>query len=313
MSQAPTTSRSGRSDREPHRSYSVDGHPMVAAALAPGLHIVSTPIGNLGDITLRALATLAAADLIACEDTRVTRKLLDRYAIAVSLTPYHDHNAATARPKLLQKLAEGAAIALVSDAGTPLISDPGYKLVRAAQEAGHTVTAIPGASSTLAALTVSGLPSDQFFFAGFLPPKQAARRARIAELERMPATLILFETGPRIAETMTDLAAAFGQREAAVCRELTKLHEEIRRGPLATLARESAEQETRGEFVLVIAPPPAAAPPGEDDTDALLRAALARTSLKDAVGEVAVATGLSRRTLYQRALALAEEKTQEGE
>ncbi len=313
MSQARTTDRSGHGDREPHRSYSIDGHPVVAAPLAPGLHIVSTPIGNLGDITLRALATLAAADLIACEDTRVTRKLLDRYAIAVPLTPYHDHNAATARPKLLQKLAEGAAIALVSDAGTPLISDPGYKLVRAAQEAGHTVTAIPGASSTLAALTVSGLPSDQFFFAGFLPPKQAARRARIAELERMPATLILFETGPRIAETMTDLAAAFGEREAAVCRELTKLHEEIRRGPLATLARESAEQETRGEFVLVIAPPPAAAPPGEDDTDALLRAALARTSLKDAVGEVAVATGLSRRTLYQRALALAEEKTQEDE
>jgi len=286
---------------------------MAAAALAPGLHIVSTPIGNLGDITLRALATLAAADLIACEDTRVTRKLLDRYAIAVPLTPYHDHNAATARPRLLQKLAAGAAVALVSDAGTPLISDPGYKLVRAAQEAGHAVTAIPGASSALAALTVSGLPSDQFFFAGFLPTKQTARRARIAELARLPATLILFEAGPRIAETLTDLAAVFGERDAAVCRELTKLHEEIRRGPLARLAGEGAEQETRGEFVVVIAPPPAAAPPAEDDTDALLRAALARTSLKDAVGEVAVATGLPRRTLYQRALALSEEKIREDE
>jgi 16S rRNA (cytidine1402-2'-O)-methyltransferase len=311
MSQARTTSPSGRDDQEPRRRYSLDGHIIAAAALAPGLHIVSTPIGNLGDITLRALATLAAADLIACEDTRVTRKLLDRYAIAAPLTPYHDHNAATARPKLLQKLADGAAVALVSDAGTPLISDPGYKLVRAAQEAGHAVTAIPGASSALAALTVSGLPSDQFFFAGFLPSKQTARRARIAELARVPATLILFEAGPRIAETLTDLAAGFGERDAAVCRELTKLHEEIRRGPLARLAGEGAEQETRGEFVVVIAPPPAAAPPAEDDTDALLRAALARTSLKDAVGEVAVATGLPRRTLYQRALALAEEKIRE--
>jgi 16S rRNA (cytidine1402-2'-O)-methyltransferase len=311
MSQAHT-SPAKRADR-PRRSYSLDGHLLEAAPISPGLHIVSTPIGNLGDITLRALATLAAADLIACEDTRVTRKLLDRYAIAAPLAPYHDHNAATARPRLLQKLAEGAAIALVSDAGTPLISDPGYKLVRAAQEAGHSVVAIPGASSILAALTVAGLPTDAFFFAGFLPPKQAARRARIAELARVPATLIVFEAGPRLAETLADLAAAFGEREAAVCRELTKLHEEVRRGPLATLARESAERETRGEFVLVIAPPMAAAQPSEDDADALLRAALARTSLKDAVGEVAVATGLPRRTLYQRALALAEEKSREAE
>jgi 16S rRNA (cytidine1402-2'-O)-methyltransferase len=312
MSQAHHTSPAGRADR-PRRSYSLDGHRLEAAPIAPGLHIVSTPIGNLGDITLRALATLAAADLIACEDTRVTRKLLDRYAITAPLAPYHDHNAATARPKLLQKLAEGAAIALVSDAGTPLISDPGYKLVRAAQEAGHTVVATPGASSILAALTVAGLPTDAFFFAGFLPPKQAARRARIAELARAPATLVVFETGPRLAETLADLAAAFGEREAAVCRELTKLHEEVRRGPLATLSRESVEQETRGEFVLVIAPPMAAAQPSEDDADALLRAALARTSLKDAVGEVAVATGLPRRMLYQRALALAEEKRREAE
>jgi 16S rRNA (cytidine1402-2'-O)-methyltransferase len=274
---------------------------------------VSTPIGNLGDITVRALSTLAAADLIACEDTRVTRKLLDRYAIATPVTPYHDHNAATARPKLLQRLAEGVAIALVSDAGTPLISDPGYKLVRAAQEAGHAVTAIPGPSSILAALTVSGLPTDQFFFAGFLPPKQTARRARIAEFARVPATLIVFETGRRLAETLADLAAALGEREAAICRELTKLHEEVRRGPLATLAHKSAEQETRGEFVLVIAPPVATVRPSEDDADALLRAALARTSLKDAVGEVAVATGLPRRTLYQRALVLVEEKDREAE
>jgi 16S rRNA (cytidine1402-2'-O)-methyltransferase len=295
------------------RSYRIDGHRMEAAPIAPGLHIVSTPIGNLGDVTLRALSTLAAADLIACEDTRVTRKLLDRYAIAAPLTPYHDYNAATARPKLLQRLAEGAAIALVSDAGTPLISDPGYKLVRAVAEAGHAVTAIPGASSVLTALTVAGLPTDQFFFAGFLPPKLGARRARIAELARLPATLVLFETGPRLADTLADLAAGLGDREAAVCRELTKLHEEIRRLPLATLAQASAEQETRGEFVLVIAPPLAAALPSEDDADALLRAALARTSLKDAVAEVAVATGLPRRTLYQQALALADAKKPETE
>ena len=216
---------------------SLDGHASRSPRLAPGLHIVATPIGNLGDITLRALATLAGADLIACEDTRVTRKLLDRYGIATPLTPYHDHNAAKARPALLRRLAEGAAIALVSDAGTPLISDPGFKLVRAAQEAGHPVTALPGASAVLAALAVAGLPTDQFFFAGFLPPKQAARRARIAELARIPATLVLFETGPRLAATLADLAAGLGRREAAVCRELTKLHEEVRRGDLATLAQ----------------------------------------------------------------------------
>ena len=189
------------------------------------------------------MQTLAGADLIACEDTRVTRKLLDRYGIVTPLTPYHEHNAAKARPMLLRRLAEGAAIALVSDAGTPLISDPGYKLVRAAQEAGHAVTALPGASALLAALTVAGLPTDQFFFAGFLPPKEAARRARIAELARIPATLVLFEAGPRLAATLADLAAGLGgQREAALCRELTKLHEEVRRGDLATLAQSLRRQ-----------------------------------------------------------------------
>ena len=208
---------------------------------------------------------------------------------------------------LLRRLAEGAAIALVSDAGTPLVSDPGFKLVRAAQEAGHPVTALPGASATLAALTVAGLPTDQFFFAGFLPPKQAARRARIAELGRIPATLVLFETGPRLAATLADLAAGLGPREAAICRELTKLHEEIRRGELAALAQELSGNEPRGEIVVVVAPPPAAAQPSASETDTLLRAALARVSLKDAVGEVADVTGMPRRELYQRALLLAKE------
>jgi 16S rRNA (cytidine1402-2'-O)-methyltransferase len=295
--------RPGRALR-PHGHYVLHGQSFAADGIAPGLHIVSTPIGNLGDITLRALGTLAAADLIACEDTRVTRKLIDRYVIATPLTPYHDHNAAAARPKLLQRLADGAAIALVSDAGTPLLSDPGFKLVRAAQEAGHSVTALPGASAPLAALVLAGLPTDEFFFAGFLPAKQAARRARIAELAAIPATLVLFETAPRIAAALGDLAAGLGHREAAVCRELTKLHEEVHRGDLASLAQSFGEAETRGEIVLVVAPPAAAPPADIGDADPLLRAALKRASLKDAVSEVAEATGLPRREVYQRALAL---------
>ena len=289
------------------RRYRLAGRLVDVARLAPGLHIVATPIGNLGDITLRALEALAGADLIACEDTRVTRKLLDRYGIARPLTPYHEHNAAKARPVLLRRLAAGAAIALVSDAGTPLISDPGFKLVRAVQEAGHAVTALPGASALLAGLTVAGLPTDRFLFAGFLPPKQAARRATIAELARIPATLVLFESGPRLAATLADLAAGLGERrEAALCRELTKLHEEIRRGDLAMLAAAFRDNAPRGEIVLVIAPPQAPQRVSTAATENLLREALTRVSLKDAVGEVAAATGLPRREIYQRALALVE-------
>jgi 16S rRNA (cytidine1402-2'-O)-methyltransferase len=302
----------GHQDRV-QRHFAVDGQATEVARIAPGLHIVATPIGNLGDITLRALQTLAGADVIACEDTRVTRKLVDRYAIATPLTPYHDHNAEKARPMLLRRLGEGAAIALVSDAGTPLVSDPGFKLVRAAHDAGYTVTALPGASAMLAALTVAGLPTDQFFFGGFLPPKEAARRSRIAELGRIPATLVLFETGPRLAATLTDLAAGLGPREATVCRELTKLHEEIRRGDLATLAQNCADSELRGEIVVVIAPPQAPTQASASETDTLLRAALGRVSLKDAVGEVAEVTGLPRRELYQRALVLAKETPQDAQ
>ena len=295
------------------RHYVLAGHSIEAGRIAAGLHIVATPIGNLGDISLRALTTLAGVDMIACEDTRVTRKLLDRYAIETPLTPYHDHNAAVARPKLLRRLAEGTSIALVSDAGTPLVSDPGYKLVREAQQAGHVVTTLPGASAVLTALTLAGLPTDQFLFAGFLPPKQAARRGRIAELARVQATLVLFETGPRVATALADLADGLGHREAALCRELTKLHEEIRRGDLASLAQGCATAEVRGEIVLVIAPPTAVERPSADDADALLRRALSRVSLKDAVGEVAVATGLPRRELYQRALVLAKEEHHESD
>jgi 16S rRNA (cytidine1402-2'-O)-methyltransferase len=236
--------------------------------------------------------------------------LLDRYGIGTPLTPYHDHNAAKARPMLLRRLADGGAIALISDAGTPLISDPGYKLVRAAQDAGHVVTALPGASALLTALSVAGLPTDQFFFAGFLPPKQAARRGRIAELSRIPATLVLFETGPRLAATLGDLAAGLGNREAAMCRELTKLHEEILRADLEALGRACAANEPRGEIVVVIAPPQAPERPSLSDTETMLREALTRVSLKDAVGEVAEATGLPRRDVYQRALALAKQTRQ---
>jgi 16S rRNA (cytidine1402-2'-O)-methyltransferase len=287
------------------RSFAVAGHEIAAPSLAGGLYLVATPIGNLGDISLRALQALAAADLICCEDTRVTRKLLDHYAIATSLTPYHEHNAAVARPKILERLAAGDAIALVSDAGTPLISDPGYKLVREASQAGHMVTAVPGASAVLTALSLAALPTDRFFFEGFLPPKQVARQKRIAELVRIPASLVLFESGPRLAEALADLAAGLGEREAAVCRELTKLHEEVRRSDLLSLAQDYAQgAETRGEMVIVIAPPQEQQ---AEDIDALLRNALARVSVKDAVGEVALATGRSKREVYQRALELNDE------
>ncbi len=286
------------------------GRDVEVPALAAGLHIVATPIGNLGDITLRALEALAGADVIACEDTRVTRKLLDRYGIATPLTPYHDHNAAEARPKILARLSRGEAVALVSDAGTPLVSDPGFKLVRAAREAGYTVTALPGASATLAALSSAGLPTDRFFFEGFLPPKEAARRTRIGELKRIPATLVLFETGPRLAAALADLAEGLGAREAAICRELTKLHEEVRRGDLAELAKHYADaDDPRGEIVIVIAPPAEEmAQASDDDVDEMLRQAFIRVSVKDAVSEVANATGLPRRDIYQRALALAKEE-----
>lgn len=270
------------------------------------LYLVATPIGNLADITLRALDVLAGCDIIACEDTRVTRKLVERYGISTPLIPYHEHNAAEARPKILARLERKEAVALVSDAGTPLISDPGYKLVRAAQEAGHAVVAIPGASSVLAALSVAGLPTDRFFFEGFLPPKQTARQKRIAALASIPATLVLFESGPRLADALTDLAAGLGPRPAAVCRELTKLHEEVRRSDLTVLAHQYSQgAELRGEIAIVVAPPPETET-AVADIDGMLRQALARVSLKDAVGEVALASGHSRREVYQRALALSK-------
>ena len=291
------------------RRFVIAGQDFQAPRQGPGLYLVATPIGNLRDITIRALETLAGADVIACEDTRVTRKLLDHYGIATSLTPYHDHNAASARPKLLSRMASGQAVALVSDAGTPMISDPGFKLVRAARDAGHIVTSLPGPSASLAALTNAGLPTDRFFFEGFLPAKAGQRKERIGELARIPATLVLFESGPRLADTLTALASGFGERQAAICRELTKLHEEVRADTLSQLAHDYAQgRETRGEIVIVIAPPPDEAPPDANELDAIIRGSLKRLSLKDAVSEIAQSTGVPRREVYQRALILAKEK-----
>lgn len=273
--------------------------------LAPGLYLVATPIGNLADITLRALAVLRAADLIACEDTRVSDTLLRRYGIATPRRAYHEHNAERQRPRLLARLAAGAAIALISDAGTPLVSDPGFKLARAAIAAGVPVTALPGPSAPLAALVLSGLPSDRFLFAGFLPAKTTARRRTLAELAAVPASLVLLETAPRLAAALADMAAALGDRPAAVARELTKLHEEVRRGRLGELAAHyRTAGPPKGELVVVIAPPEAAAP-APDAIDAALDAALVRMSLKDATLAVAQSLGLPRRTVYARALARA--------
>src|SRR3984957_982952 len=232
------------------RTFSIGGHILTAPKAVPGLHLVATPIGNLGDITLRALETLAGVDIIACEDTRITRRLTERYAISAQLKQYHEHNAALARPKILERLAQGASIALVSDAGTPLISDPGFKLVREACAAGHSVIALPGPSSVLAALSVAALPTDRFFFEGFLPHKETARRTRLTELARIDATLVMFDSGSRVQDTLADLAAILGDRDAAICREMTKLHEDIKRGPLPQLARSADTLETGGEFVL---------------------------------------------------------------
>src|SRR5260370_5721618 len=218
------------------RIFSVGGHILTAPKAAPGLHLVATPIGHLGDITVRALETLAGVDIIACEDTRITRRLTERFGIAAELKPYHEHNAAIARPKILERLAQGASIALVSDAGTPLISDPGFKLVREACAAGHSVIALPGPSSVLTALSVAALPTDRFFFEGFLPAKETARRARLVELKRIDATLVMFESGNRVQDSLRDLADLLGPREASICREMTKIHEDIRRAPLAQLA-----------------------------------------------------------------------------
>ena len=271
--------------------------------LAPGLYLVATPIGNLRDITLRALDVLGAADLVLAEDTRVSGKLLAAHGVSARLRRYDEHAAAQARPKILAALAGGARIALISDAGTPLISDPGYRLVREATAQGSAVFPIPGPSATLAALAVAGLPTDRFLFAGFPPPKTAARRAFLSELAPIRATLIFFEGGPRLAASLIDMAAVFGPREAAVARELTKLHETVVRGTLDALAADPRFAAPRGEIVVLVGPgSERAATP--DEADAALLDALTRAGPAEAASEVAKALGLRRRDLYARALTL---------
>jgi 16S rRNA (cytidine1402-2'-O)-methyltransferase len=292
-----------------HGSYVAFGLRAEAEPIAPGLHVVATPIGNLRDITLRALATLAAADAVIAEDTRVSRNLLAHYGIATPLVAYHEHNAETMRPLLLARLKKGERLALISDAGTPLVSDPGFKLVGEALAAGVLVTSAPGPSAVLAALVVAGLPTDRFFFEGFLPAKGGPRRARIAELACVPGTLVLFESPRRLAETLGDLSAILGARHAAVARELTKHFESVRRGPLDALAADyEREGPPKGEIVVLVAPPgeDVAAPDGAA-LDDKIRAAMQKFSLKDAASIVAADTGQPRRKVYARALELTEE------
>jgi len=305
----PQTNQQDSDAREPNR---VDRHGQASdKPAAAGLHLVATPIGNLGDITLRALDVLAGANMIICEDTRVTRKLLTRYALATPSLPYNDHNARRVLPKLMERLNNGESLALVTDAGTPLISDPGYRLVEAAIEAGIPLHALPGASAALAGLVLSGLPTDGFFFAGFSPPRETARRRRFAELAAVPGSLIFFESARRLAASLSDMHHTLGDRPAAIAREITKLHEEVRRGTLSELATHYAGAgPPRGEIVIVVAPPLAR----EIDADALraaLTEALAELSLRDAVAQVTADTGRPRRDVYRLALEITgDEPTQ---
>lgn len=285
-------------------TYTAFGLKAEAEPLAPGLHLVATPIGNLADISLRALSTLAGANAVIAEDTRVTKKLLAHYGIATPLVAYHEHNAAVMRPHLLARLAHGAALALVSDAGTPLISDPGFKLVAAAVAENIPVTSVPGASAVLAALVVAGLPTDRFFFEGFLPARSVARRSRIAQLAAIPGTLVFFESPHRVAESVADLFAVLGDREAALARELTKHFETVRRARLSELAAALADGPMpKGEIVLLVGPPSASATvPDAADLDEKIGKALETLSVKEAATVVAAETGQPRRKVYARAI-----------
>jgi len=283
---------------------------LMARPLAPGLYLVATPIGNLGDVSLRALAVLANAHVIAAEDTRHSKKLLSHFGIRGALTPYHEHNAERERPRLLARVRAVQAVALISDAGTPLVSDPGYKLVREALDEGLIVTSLPGPSAALAALTNSGLPTDTFLFGGFLPPKSGPRHTRLTALKEAPATLILFETAPRLAKSLADMAEVLGPREAAIARELTKLHETVTRGTLDALADAVAAGEAlKGEVVVVIAPPTAEETEITDERIlADLEAALETLSFRDAVRGVTEALNVKRTRVYELGLDLTRKR-----
>lgn len=273
--------------------------------LPAGLYIVATPIGNLGDLSPRAAEILANADVLAVEDSRVTAKLLRHIGVKRPMTPYHDHSTERVRSDLIARMAS-EAVALVSDAGTPLISDPGYKLVRDARAAGIAVTTIPGPSALIAALTLSGLPTDRFLFVGFLPAKSGARSSALGEFAGIRATLVFYESGPRLAASLSAMAAALGDREAAVAREISKAFEECVTGPLSGLAKRYANAPPKGEIVVVVAPPGEAAPAEDEVIDVALRDALERLPTGKAVAEVAKALNLDRQALYARALAMRE-------
>src|SRR3569623_2081090 len=277
----------------------------MAERLPPGLHVVATPIGNLGDLTPRAAETLRAADFILVEDSRVTAKLLAHSGAKVPMRRYDEHATDRDREAGVAVLGD-IAVALVSDAGTPLISDPGYKLARAARAAGHSVHTVPGPSAAIAALTLAGLPTDRFLFLGFLPAKAKARADSIREVAAVRATLILYESGPRLGATLAALAEQLGDRDAAVVREISKLHEECVTGPLPDLAERYADTPPRGEIVIVVGPPPDAAPASDEDLDAALAEALGRLSPSRAAAEVADQLGLPRKRVYARALELAK-------
>ena len=298
--------KSGQTEAMAARNFVIAQTAITARPLEPALYLVATPIGNLSDITIRALETLAAADIVACEDTRVTRVLLDRYGIRQRSTPYHEHNADEAGPRLVAALGQGKSVALVSDAGTPLVSDPGYRLVERALAAGIRVVPIPGASAVLAALTASGLPSDTFLFGGFLPVKGGQLRSRLEALKSAEATLIFFKSPRRLAETLGAMAATFGgERRAVVARELTKHFEELRRGTLDELAAHYREVPTpKGEIVICVAPPMAQNAAAPEDVDRLLLSLAGEMPASKAAAEAARMTGRPKPELYRRLLAL---------
>ena len=290
------------------RTYLIGGAVQRARPLEVALYLVATPIGNLGDITIRALETLSAADIVACEDTRVTRILLDRYGIKRRCVSYHEHNAADAGPRLVGEIQAGRSVALASDAGTPLVSDPGFRLVETTLQAGLKVVPIPGPSAVLAALMASGLPSDAFFFAGFLPAKDGQRRTRLAELAAVPGTLVFLESPRRLAASLAAMAAVLGGRQAAVCRELTKAFEEVRRGTLAELADRYAETGApKGEIVVCIAPPTASGMAVADDVDRILLSLAGEMGASRAAAEAARLTGGKKADLYRRLLDLKDD------
>ncbi len=290
------------SDARP--TYIIGANRYEAEPLSPGLHVVATPIGNMGDITLRALSTLAAAETVLCEDTRMSGKLMERFAIRTRLSPYHEHNAQKVRPQILERLTQGAAIALISDAGMPLVSDPGYRLVKEAVELGIPVTACPGPSAVLTGLALSGLPTDRFLFAGFVPQKQGERTRLFAEFARLKATLIFFESPHRIIETLDDLAAALPGRRVAVTRELTKLHEEVLRGTAEEIAAElSARATVKGEITLLVGPPEGEEEVSAADLEAAITEALSAMPASKAASEVAKRFNLNRSDIYQIILA----------